>query len=398
MSISRFVKHCAPTALSTAFSLQFEPKLAAAYFQSLRREIRIYKDLGSRFDAVYVGGGTPTVLPSELSSLLAFIRNLWPIERVSVEAHPQHLTQETIAILKDAGIDRLSVGVQTFHDGLLEKLSRHHGPGTGREAQERLQRVKGQFDTVNVDMIYNFPEQTPGLLQEDIRILRELEMDQVTFYPLMEGGSDFRHVFGKLDVQRERALFTQIVGALGDVYQPVSGWCFARRRGTPDEYIVTHDEYAGLGSGSFGYINGMLYANSFDLGHYMNAVNRGELPIVACRAFSEGARLRYDLLMRLFGGCLDLADLAAKYGGRPALRLWKELLFLRLVGAVVRRGGRYYPTSRGRYYLVILMREFFSGANRLRTFLSGGRAGRSRIEEGSGAAGARTGDAVAGTA
>ena len=355
--------------------IQFEPQLAAAYFQSLRREIEIYKDLGFCFDSVYVGGGTPTVLPSELSSLLSFIRNLWPIERVSVEAHARHLTHETIAILKDAGIERLSVGVQTFHDGLLEKLSRHHGPGTGREAQERLQCVRGQFDTVNVDMIYNLPGQTPALLQEDIRILRELEMDQLTFYPLMEGGSDFRLVFGKLNVRREKNLFAEIVRALGVSYEPVSGWCFARHRGTSDEYIVAHDEYAGLGSGSFGYINGTLYANSFDVDRYMNAVTRGELPIVAFRAFSEGARLRYDLLMRLFGGSLDLAELAAKYGGHPTLRLWKELLFLRLSGAIVWRDGQFVPTPRGRYYLVIFMREFFTGTNRLRAFLSGGRTG-----------------------
>lgn len=358
----------------TFHRVRFEPGPAMRYFQSLRREIMLYKELGFRFDSVYVGGGTPTVLPSELASLIEFIRSLWPVERVSVEAHPQHLTHGTIAVLADAGVDRLSVGVQTFDDGLLEKLSRHNGTGTGREARERLLRVRDRFDTVNVDMIYNFPGQTPELLLEDVMTLQELEMDQVTFYPLMEGGSDFKRVFGRLSARREKKLFARIVEALGDSYEPVSGWCFARRRGMPDEYIVAHDEYAGLGSGAFGYVNGVLYANSFDVDRYMDGTARGELPIAAVRTFSETARLRYDVLMRLFGGSLDLSELAARYGGRPALRLWKELLFLQLVGALVRRGRRYYPTLRGRYYLVVLMREFFSGANRLREFLGGGRS------------------------
>ena len=351
--------------------IRFEPELATRYFQSLRHEIEIYRDMGFSFDAVYVGGGTPTVLPSELSSLILFIRGLWPVKQVSVEAHPNNLSPATIAILKDAGVDRLSVGVQTFNDGLLEELSRRDTLGTGRQVRRCLERVRGQFDTVNVDMIFNFPGQTPDMVLEDVRILRELAMDQLTFYPLMDGASDFQEVFGKVDERRERLLFMQIVEALSDAYEAASGWCFTRRQGMHDEYIVAHDEYAGLGSGAFGYIDGTLYANSFDVGGYMDALARADLPIVAARTFPQGARLRYDLLMRLFGGSLDLSEMAAKYGGHPALRLWKELLFLRFVGALVRRGRLYYPTSRGRYYLVILMREFFSGANRLRTFLTG---------------------------
>ncbi|MBM4142605.1 MAG: coproporphyrinogen III oxidase family protein [Lentisphaerae bacterium] len=355
----------------TFHRVAFEPGLAARYFTTLRREIKIYKDLGFRFNGVYVGGGTPTVLPWQLASLIGFIRDLWPIERVSVEAHPRHLTAGTVAVLKDAGVERLSVGVQTFDDGLLEKLSRHHGPGAGRQARQRLQGVRGEFETVNVDMIYNFPGQTTRQLLEDVRILRELDMDQVTFYPLMQAGRDFRRVFGKPSARREKKLHAEIVGALGDSYKPVTGWCFARRRGTPDEYIVAHDEYAGLGSGAFGYLNGALYANSFDVARYMEAVTRAELPIVAVRKFPEAARLRYDFLMRLFGGCLDLSDLESKYGARCGRELWKELLFLRLVGVISRRGSRYCLTPGGRYGLVILMREFFSGANRLRAFLSG---------------------------
>jgi len=350
--------------------IRFQPEIAARYFQCLRREIGIYRDRGFNFDAVYIGGGTPTVLPVELSSVIAYTRLLWPIQRLSVEAHPRHLTADTIALLQDAGIDRLSVGVQTFDDGLLDKLSRHGGPGTGREARARLTAVRDRFDTVNVDMIYNFPEQTPAQVLEDVRILRALEMDQITFYPLMKGGIDFGSAFGRIDLRREKALFLQIVNALGDSYEPVSGWCFARQRGTVDEYIVAHDEYAGLGSGAFGYVNGILYANSFDVNGYMASLKRSDLPIVAMRRFSAGARMRYDMLMRLFGGSLDLSDLAAKYGGHPSLRLGKELLLLQITGAVKRQGRCYYPTVRGRYHMVVLMREFFTGVNQMRDFLS----------------------------
>ena len=352
--------------------IRFEPEPAGQYFRSLRREIEMYKDRGFEFEDVYVGGGTPTVLPAELSSLIESIRQTWPIRQVSVETHPHHLTPGTIAMLSDAGVNRLSVGVQTFNGELLAKLSRGAPPDADSGTRERLQCVKGRFDTVNVDMIYNLPGQTADMVMADVEVIRDLEMDQVTFYPLMAGGEDFREIFGKIDMKRERLFFERIQAGLDGAYEPVSAWCFSRRRGMSDEYIVTHDEYAGLGSGAFGYVNGTLYANSFDLAAYTETLARSELPIVAAGSFSDRARVRYDLLMRLFGGSLDLSCVAARHGRRLARGLWKELLFLVLAGAVVRRDGRFVLTPRGRYHFVVLMREFFGGTNRLRRFLSGG--------------------------
>lgn len=352
--------------------VRFEADLARRYFRCLRREIEIYRDLGFDFEAVYVGGGTPTVLPDELAGLLECIRRVWPVKRVSVETHPQHLTPDTIAILRDAGVDRLSVGIQTFNDGILEELSRvpSRARGAGREARERLRRVRGQFDTVNVDMIYNFPKQTLDMVTEDVDVVRDLGMDQVTFYPLMQGGSDFTDVFGKLDVRRERLFFSRIQAAMDGAYEPVSAWCFARHTGMSDEYIIAHDEYAGLGSGAFGYVDGVLYANSFDINEYIDALARSDLPIAAVGTFPAQARVRYDLLMRLFNGALDFSRLKARHGRYRAAGAWKELLFLLLAGTVTRSNGCFRLTPKGRYHCVTMMKEFFCGANRLRDFLS----------------------------
>ena len=361
------------------YRVRFEPDLADRYFRALRREVEIYHELGFDFEAVYVGGGTPTVLPRELSSLIERIRRTWPVKRVSVETHPHHLTRETVTILRDAGVNRLSVGVQTFDGSLLEKLSRLPSPGFADEALDRLRGVRGEFDTVNVDMIYNFPSQTADMVLRDVRAVRDLEMDQVTFYPLMEGGADFAKAFGKVDARRERVLFGRIVDELSDTYEPVSAWCFARRRGMPDEYIVAHDEYAGLGSGAFGYVNGVLYGNSFDVAEYIATLNRSKLPIVAVATFPDHARVRYDLLMRLFAGSLDLSDITAKHGWLRSAGLWKERVLFLLAGAVSRQDGRFVLTRKGQYYCVILMKEFFSGINRLRDFLSPGRPDAPRV-------------------
>jgi coproporphyrinogen III oxidase-like Fe-S oxidoreductase len=85
--------------------------------------------------------------------------------------------------LKDNGVNRLSVGVQTFDDPLLQQIERYHKYGSGEQITRGLAYTQGIFDTLNVDMIFNFPSQTRETLERDLRILVDLGVDQVTYYP-----------------------------------------------------------------------------------------------------------------------------------------------------------------------------------------------------------------------
>ena len=130
-----------------------------------------------------------------------------------------------------------------------------------------------------------------------------------------------------------------------------------------------NEEYAGLGSGSFGYLQGRIYANTFSIPHYIESLNRGQLPILAQRHCNWSEQLRYDFLMKMFGGRLNLGQLEDKYGGSVDRALWKELLFFRMSGASKRRPGSSQVlelSPKGYYFLVILMREFFTGVNNFR--------------------------------
>jgi hypothetical protein len=249
-------------------------------------------------------------------------------------------------------------------------------------------------------MIFNFPMQDEQLLIRDLEILKTLEVDQVTFYPLMAGRKVRRELakLGRIRFSREKRLYDRIWNELTADYRPSSAWCFSRRkpisgaRPQPvstagiddpliDEYIVASEEYAGLGSGSFGYLRGTIYANTFSIPAYIESLSRGRLPVLAARRFSLSEQLRYDFLMKMFGGSLDLGHLDKKYGASVKRKLWKELLFFRLNRAVERRPGppRVIRLSRrGYYFLVILMREFFAGVNNFReACLAGDTAGKS---------------------
>jgi len=137
-----------------------------------------------------------------------------------------------------------------------------------------------------------------------------------------------------------------------------------------DEYIVDYDEYAGLGSGSIGYLNGVCYANTFDVRTYIDQIDRGKLPLAASRIFSVRDRLRYDFMMKLFGTRLNVTDLRKKYGG-DFLRLLPDLLAFSLIGALAWQPPEIVLTKRGRYAWVILMREFFTAVNNFRDYCRG---------------------------
>jgi coproporphyrinogen III oxidase-like Fe-S oxidoreductase len=349
----------------------FAEDLCRAYFLALRKEIILYRELGYDFGAIYIGGGTPTVLIDELEETITLARASFHIRELSVETNPNHLTEERLTVLQRAGVNRLSVGVQSFDDGLLKKMDRYDKYGSGAEIAGRLRQTLGRFGTLNADMIFNFPTQTAAMLDRDLDTLHQIGIDQVTWYPLMLSDSTRQKVMetlGHVDYRQEERFYHQIVGRLVPAYRFSSAWCFSRRQAMIDEYIVDYDEYAGLGSGSIGYLNGTCYANTFDINGYIAQVDRGELPLAASRIFSVRDRLRYDFLMKLFGTHLNTAKLRKKCEGKFLRLLWPDLLAFSLIGALLWRAPDIVLTKRGRYAWVVLMREFFTAVNNFRDY------------------------------
>jgi coproporphyrinogen III oxidase-like Fe-S oxidoreductase len=349
----------------------FRKEVAHPYFKALRKEILMYKELGYAFEGLYVGGGTPTVLVDELAATLDLVKETYAVKEISVETNPNHLTETNLRILKESGVNRLSVGVQTFDNGLLRTIERYHKYGSGEEIAERIHATQGIFQTLNIDMIFNFPLQTMAILEKDLTTLVNLEVDQITYYPLMVSASTeeaMRRKIGVVDYNRGRSFYHTIIRMLTPQYRPSTAWCFSKTQAPIDEYVVNYDEYAGLGSGSIGFLSGIAYANTFDIQEYVATINRGFMPIAGRKAFSLKERLRYDFLMKLFGMQVDLDHLAAKYGTPIYRHLWPEITFFRLVGGLTKKGNLLCLTEKGQYYWVLMMREFFIGVNNFRDF------------------------------
>ena len=351
--------------------VEFQQDRAEQYFRALQKEIRITTDAGYRFDEMYIGGGTPTVLPDELMATVRLLRENHPMSRVSVETNPDDLDDNKLPQLHDVGVSRLSVGVQSFDDKLLKEMQRYDKYGSGDEIRRRLNRVQGTFETLNIDMIFNFPHQTEESLRNDLKILtHDVNADQVSYYPLMATQNTQKSMLrtmGTVDFHRERRMYQQIVRHMSAAgYTRSSAWCFSRDSNMIDEYITDRNEYLGLGSGAFSYLDGNFFASTFSINHYLRLIDAGQTSIVKRRTMSRLEQMRYYLLIRMFSGSLDLEAAEREFDGGFRRGTRRDLIALRMLGAIRNCDGRLQLTDRGYYIWVIMMREFFTGVNKLR--------------------------------
>ena len=347
----------------------FQEGPAREYFDALRKEIIMYKSLGYSFNAVYVGGGTPTILVDELAETLNHAKEHFPIREISVETNPNHLTGQNMETLSKAGVNRLSVGVQSFDDELLRATERLHKYGSGQEIAARLRGAQGYFDTLNVDMIFNFPSQTIAQFEKDIEIFKSLNLDQATYYPLMPSPhkkTKLERKFSQVDTSREKQFYDIIVKEMFAAgYKASTAWCFSKGNRIIDEYIIDYDDYVGVGAGSVGFLNGNFYVNTFALGKYDSLIASGKLPLINWRHLSEREHLRYYMLTKLFGMSLNPHKFQARFGGNINTRLFWEMAFFRM-GGLVQGQNPVQVTRKGMYTLCVMQKEFFAALNTLR--------------------------------
>jgi menaquinone C8-methyltransferase len=346
----------------------FQEEKARQYFNNLRKELDIYIQRGFTFSNFYFGGGTPTIMMDELTSFIDYLRQKFSVKEISLETTPNELTLPNITALKSAGIGRLSLGVQSFDDEMLKSMGRVICGG--EEAKEKILLAQGQFATVNVDLIFNFPFQTLDKFESDINIFKKLGIDQVTFYPLMPSPhkkSAMERKFARVDNSREKKYYNIILKDIYDQgYHPSTVWCFSKGRRMIDEYIVDFADYIGIGSGSVSLVNGNFYVNTFSLERYAERVTQNHLPIARWRNLSQPEYFRYYLLTKLFGTKVNKEQFRQQFGFDIHTKLGNELRLLKLAGVINEKQNEIQVTRKGMYTVSVMMREFFASLNTLR--------------------------------
>ena len=168
-----------------------------AVLSALHRELDLRRDeVREPVRTIYIGGGTPTVCtPEELQELIDHAKSLYTIstpDEVTVEANPDDLTEDYLARLRETDVDRLSIGIQSFHDPHLQLFNRRH---TGQQAYDAVLRAKQHgFGNITVDLIYGIPGMTDGEWEENLRKFIELDVPHLSAYHLT---IEPRTVFGR---------------------------------------------------------------------------------------------------------------------------------------------------------------------------------------------------------
>ncbi|MFC1929799.1 radical SAM protein, partial [Chloroflexota bacterium] len=190
----------------------FTEEKAKKYFKHLRKEVDFYIQRGSKFSNFYFGGGTPTVMMDELIEFINYLKQNFEVKQISLETNPNEVNRKNIELLKAAGVNRLSIGIQSFDNDILKAMGRVFC--TGEEMKEILQMVEGEFDTLNVDFIFNFPGQSIEQFEADIETFKNLGIDQATFYPLMASPHKKNAIerrFNRIDMSREKKFYDVIL-------------------------------------------------------------------------------------------------------------------------------------------------------------------------------------------
>ena len=358
----------------------FREEVARPYFANMRKEMMMLKDLGYDFESLYFGGGTPTILLDELCATIDQARENFSVTEVAVETNPNHLVDPWLSQM-EGRVQRLSVGVQSFDDGLLKQMDRYKKYGSGEEIFERIQAAKSHFDLINVDMIFNFPSQTEEILRSDLEKIRACGAQQTTFSPLyVSHGTQQKmaQTLGKLDYPREYEFYKIIDETLAGGENPdfhrSTLWTFTRKDANTDasapqieEYQTNYDDYPAIGSGSITHLAGALYVNHFSIADYNAAIESGKMSIMGKAAMSKRSLMRYSFLVNLYKLRLDKRAFKREFGCSVEAGLPAEMAFMALNGAfATNNADELTLTPRGRYLVVVMYRKFLSGMNNLR--------------------------------
>ena len=353
----------------------FKEHTARAYFVNLRKEMDYVKALGYDFTGMYIGGGTTTIIEEELIKTIEHARKLFPgIKEVSCETDPLQIADESFKRLKGL-VDRMSIGVQSFDDSILKLTDRYDKFGSGALIYERLAAALELFPTTNIDMIFGFRGQSLDMLQRDMDLLMQLNPRQITTYPLMVTSQTKKSVKGTIAAEGDELAdqYRVIMNTLGRRYRQLTSWTFGRTHDEGfDEYVVDNDEYLGVGSGAFSFLNNNLYVNTFSLRRYNERISVGKTGVERQRIFDKHAVLQYRLMLGIFAARLSRKYFRDVYNVNIDQALFKEMLGLRLVGAIKNDPedpDRIVVTDTGKFLGLVMMKAFYSGMDNVRAEL-----------------------------
>ena len=261
--------------------------------------------------SIFLGGGTPTLLPPELCA--AVVRSVFDEldvaadAEVTVECNPETASEALFGALKDAGVTRISMGAQSFSPSVLTTLERGHSAQRPVEAV-RQARAAG-IDEINLDLIFGTPGESDDDWRDTLRTVLAAGTDHVSAYALtIHDSTPFGRAIGRGampgpddDVQADRfAIARELLGGGGFEHYEVSNWALgSARRSRHNLLYWRHGDYLAVGVGAHGHLGGRRWWTTRSTARYLAAVEAGESPVSGAEELDVDQRAHERLLLGL---------------------------------------------------------------------------------------------------
>ncbi len=250
----------------------YNEKWVYAYFKALKNEIKD-RYMGDKVETIYVGGGTPSALSlDEIRKLMDMINliNKSNLKEFTFECNIEDITEELLLLLKSYGVNRLSIGIESFNEKNLAFMERHADYKDAKEKISLCRRLG--FDNINLDLMYAIPGETLKDLKKDLELFISLNPEHISTYSLIleDHTKAVVNNTSYIDEELDYEMFKLIEKTLnGAHHYEISNFAMPGFESIHNLTYWNNEEYYGFGIGASGYIDNIRYTNTKNLKDYL---------------------------------------------------------------------------------------------------------------------------------
>ena len=327
----------------------YDEETANGYIDALIKEIHLVgKQWNGRRNAtsLYFGGGTPALLADRITDIIAALSEHFIItEGIGIELHPDNVNIPVLKTLKRAGVDKISIGVQSFQDKYQKVLQRRKFDI--KDMSNALNEV--EFETVSMDFIFALPTQTFEDLKNDIDMAFAKGANHIAIYPLI----DFTFTENKVPImpkKEKRKLLDDITNyCISKGYVRKSIWTFASDK-SASYSSMTRDNFFGFGCSATSLFKDQFKINTFSVLEYCKRIDANILPTALTNRFVKRQRMIYYLFWKLYSTRLKVEEFE-EFFDIPLNKVYGlEFWLLQVLGFLTRDEEGYKMTLKGAFY------------------------------------------------
>lgn len=328
----------------------YDPLLAEQYVEALLKEIDMVGNMAGNqkktVTSLYFGGGTPALLAGEMKRILNKIEEYFIItEGIGLELHPFDVTMEKLQLLREAGVSKISIGIQSFQADALRLLGRTQPDVVKLFAA--LQAVP--FETVSMDFIFALPGQTFAQIQKDIDTAFANGANHIALYPFIDFSFTKHGVPNMKAAEKKQLLYKILAYCKEKGYVRDSIWTFSKY-GNTNYSSMTRENFLGFGCSATTLLKDQFKINTFAPEAYIACIEKKQLPTALTLKFTKRQRMVYYLFWTAYSLRVD-ADAFEEFFGSPLEKNYGlELSIAVLLGLAEKKNGMYTMTDKGSYY------------------------------------------------